>query len=691
MSRVLTAKLSEKGLRGWFLAFFAALAVPTTLLIHHAYSQLKWEAFRQHQVLAEELAARMDERLRQLIAGEEARPFTDYSFLVLAGDPAARFIQRSPLSDYPAASTVPGLVGYFQVDAEGVFSTPLLPREGVDPTAYGISGDEMAGRRALADRIRQVLAENRLVQGQAVAKADGRGAAAPAKPAQRGGLASLASGQSAPTSTSEAPADDVAETAVGQAAFDQLSQVPGGAAAEQKGKGIAALGRVEDLQLEQRFAAVPPPAAAEQGQDAAPKVADTERGARRERNALPEPQVATKRTVARPRLKVHIFESEVDPFEFSLLDSGHMVLFRRVWRDGQRYVQGLLIDRQAFLQGVLEAAFRQTALAQMSDLILAYRGNVIAAFRGEGRAKSYADAAALKGTLLYQARLPAPFSELELLFSVNRLPDGPGGTVVNWLALILVVVMCGGLGLMYRLAVGQIRLARQQQDFVSAVSHELKTPLTSIRMYSEMLHEGWAPEAKKADYYSFIHEESERLSRLINNVLQLARMTRNDFVVELKPVAAGRLLEQVRSKVSSQVRQAKFQLNLACESGAADTVLQVDPDCFTQIIINLVDNALKFCAKAPKRVIDVSCRQQPDGGVVFAVRDYGRGVPKDQMPKIFRLFYRSENELTRETVGTGIGLALVSQLAQAMGAKADVVNVHPGAEFRVVFPGYGPH
>ena len=100
-------------------------------------------------------------------------------------------------------------------------------------------------------------------------------------------------------------------------------------------------------------------------------------------------------------------------------------------------------------------------------------------------------------------------------------------------ALLLTLVLCGGFYLLYRLGLGQIQLARQQQDFVSAVSHELKTPLTSIRMYGEILREGWASEEKKKRYYDYIHDESERLSRLISNVLQLARMTHNDLQVDL--------------------------------------------------------------------------------------------------------------------------------------------------------------
>jgi signal transduction histidine kinase len=112
------------------------------------------------------------------------------------------------------------------------------------------------------------------------------------------------------------------------------------------------------------------------------------------------------------------------------------------------------------------------------------------------------------------------------------------------------------------------------------------------------------------------------------------------------------------------------------------TSVAVDTDCFAQIFINLVDNALKFSAAATNRTVEIAARRTGDS-VLFAVRDFGPGVPKAQMKKIFELFYRAENELTRETVGTGIGLALVQQLAAAMGALVDVRNCEPGAEFRL--------
>jgi signal transduction histidine kinase len=106
-------------------------------------------------------------------------------------------------------------------------------------------------------------------------------------------------------------------------------------------------------------------------------------------------------------------------------------------------------------------------------------------------------------------------------------------------------------------------------------------------------------------------------------------------------------------------------------------------DYFTQIFINLVDNAIKFSTNAEKKQIDIGARLVGDKQVQFYVRDYGPGIAGDQMHKIFRLFYRSENELTRETVGTGIGLALVNQLIQSMNGSVDIINREPGAEFRL--------
>ena len=127
---------------------------------------------------------------------------------------------------------------------------------------------------------------------------------------------------------------------------------------------------------------------------------------------------------------------------------------------------------------------------------------------------------------------------------------------------------------------------------------------------------------------------------------------------------------------------AGFELEIGTVDDAA---VEVDADAFVQIMINLTDNACKFARKAERKTIVIEARRT-DGAVVVGVRDFGPGVAPDQLRKIFELFYRAEDEFTRETVGTGIGLALVSELARRMGGAVDVANRDPGAEFRIVLP-----
>jgi len=147
----------------------------------------------------------------------------------------------------------------------------------------------------------------------------------------------------------------------------------------------------------------------------------------------------------------------------------------------------------------------------------------------------------------------------------------------------------------------------------------------------------------------------------------------------------GELINNIESKISNQVAGAGFELKFNRNDETDRSLIMIDEDCFAQIIINLVDNAIKFSDNADHKAIEITSKLTGDQQVLFAVRDFGPGVAKDQMKKIFQLFYRSESELTRETVGTGIGLAIVHQLTVAMNGKVDIINREPGAEFRLTF------
>ncbi len=693
-------------LRRWLVLFFLAIAIPAGLLIQQTYSQLKWEAFHQQRLLATELTERIEIRFASIINTEQARPFTDYAFLNVAGNPRANFLQRSPISQFPVAATIPGLIGYFQVDTNGTFSTPLVPADIDNINNYGISDTELASRNALQNQIYQILSQNRIMaapvdlldknittendesfDGLDIAEAEITSSTATE-------VNTESSAELSVTGRKKAKKD---QPALSQAVFDQLEL----SNPKETGGFSNTLGATAELKLEdnrdkrqqksKQQTRVNTPLYKTRKEVSSLPILDsiqesTERAELREDSLSSVDSKPLPKAVSFPQLTVRTFESEIDSLVFSQLDSGHFVLFRKVWRDGQRIIQGMLIEPTIFLNNIVNATFQQTGLSLSSKLQLSYRGKTIANYSGSAPRPyltSQADSSGFAGQILYQSRLNEPFTDFELNFTINNLPPGPGVKVVALQSVILILVLISGFYLMYRLAASQIRLVRQQQDFVSAVSHELKTPLTSIRMYGEMLKQGWATDDKKTEYYNYIFDESERLSRLINNILQLARMSRNEQQAKLSRNSISELVSLLESKISSQIEHAGFKLNLSC---SATGELNIDVDWFTQIILNLVDNAIKFSAGAENKTIDISCRQLQDNKIMFSIRDYGPGIKKDQMKSIFKLFYRSENEVTRETVGTGIGLSLVHQMTQAMNGTIDVINQQPGAEFRLTFP-----
>ncbi len=687
--------MTQRRLTLMLVLFFLALAIPTSILVYQAYGQLKWEAFYQHQRLARELSRRIDSGFRDLIEREEKRPISDYEFLNVTGSDNSAFLQRSPLSEFPQQAQTPGLLGYFQVDASGQLRTPIVPRDNV--SGYGISSPELRQREQQEGRIRGILDQNRLVGKSDVAAAPAVGLLQADEEVARELRADspmLSSELDSATSSYVPPDSDN----LGQSAFDELTSRKLKSPAESS----APVDQVKDLKLEDSYEVASEAAPEAQQMEAKKQVAA--KRSRKEKVNLPqavlEETISLQKSLGESEddvafgdaqfsdqraIRIQTFESEVEPMEFALLDSGHFVLFRRVWHQDERYVQGILFDQASFIDRLITPAFRDSELSSMSKLIVAYQGAILRSFAADYDRQYRPSAEQESSDLLYQARLVAPFGGVELIYTLSRLPIGAGGQVILWSALVLAIVLVGGCFMLLRLGQRQLALARQQQDFVSAVSHELKTPLTSIRMYGEMLREGWTDESKRKSYYDFIFHEAERLTRLINNVLQLARMSRNERVANLGRVKVGAALAELKPRLESQLEPSGFELKISAGNEVDDLSIQIDTDWFLQIFINLVDNAVKFSANSQTQCVDIDYRQLRDGRVQFSVRDYGPGIASDQMKKIFRLFYRSENELTRETVGTGIGLALVQQLASAMQAEVDVVNCEPGAEFRIRF------
>ena len=693
--------------------FFFAVTVPAGLLVERAWQQMRWQVFHQHRLMAETLTSRIEAQLRQRVEQEEARAFGDFSFAV-AGGADGSHTRLSPLAAFPVQGVLPGTIGYFQVDSGGRYSSPLVPAPDLPYVDYGVSTTEFAARVAHDKRVQTIL-------GQRTANLAARsGGPAVAMPGSAADAAIDAYAETGSPTGSDAGAQVSGAVPAAGNVFERLREVqrvPAAAApsygelAERKlDARLAAQSRATDALTQ---SAAPPPAVRanrrEQAVPYAPSgvskaapaaraesagtVAESARGAVAdtvssglasddEAGSAARDANAVERA-GTPRLR--LFESELEPMSFERLDARHFVLFRNAWRDGERYIQGALIDSHAFIAGAILAPWQANALAAGAELAIAWRGAVLALQRGAAAPRPAA-AADQSGELLYRARLAAPLAALELVYSVRTLPLGASARYLLWVGAVMLLVLLGGCLAVYRASRSQLRLIRQQQDFVSAVSHELKTPLTAIRMYSEMLEAGWADDAKKATYYAYIRTESERLSRLIANVLTLGRMQRGQGPLQLVTMPLSAAIDRVVARVATQIDVAGFTLERRCVAGAASARIAVDEDALTQILINLVDNAIKFTPAGHPRRLELSCTVTADRRVRITLRDHGAGVPAAQMRQIFERFYRGGDELTRETVGTGIGLALVRELASAMHGTVTVENVEPGAAFSLYLP-----
>jgi signal transduction histidine kinase len=251
--------------------------------------------------------------------------------------------------------------------------------------------------------------------------------------------------------------------------------------------------------------------------------------------------------------------------------------------------------------------------------------------------------------------------------------------------LLLILASTVGLWAVYRTVAAAVDFSERRSNFAAAVSHELKTPLTAIRMYGEMLRDGMvSDEAKEKEYSATITAEAERLTRLIQNVLEFSKLERGAHQLDLVSGSLGEPLREVLRILEPHARSQGFVLALDLDDPLP--AVRFDPDAFQQILFNLIDNALKYAATADTKRVDLSARRI-EGAVEVRVRDYGPGVAREHRPHLFDAFYRGEKELTRRTRGAGIGLALVQSLAKQMDAAVSTRNRPEGGfEVALRFP-----
>jgi signal transduction histidine kinase len=243
--------------------------------------------------------------------------------------------------------------------------------------------------------------------------------------------------------------------------------------------------------------------------------------------------------------------------------------------------------------------------------------------------------------------------------------------------------MVGGIWLTYRNVSKEMNLARLKSDFVANVSHELRTPLALIRLYAETLELGrLTAKEKYQEYFRIIREESERLTALINNILDFSRIDAGRKEYEFQETDLAELVHSTLDSYRFQIQQNGFGFEENISSDIPP--VKVDREAIARSLLNLVNNALKY--SKDQKYIGVSL-YRVNGSVNLEVRDRGIGIPANEHEKIFEKFYRCGDPLVHNVKGSGLGLSLVRHIARAHGGDVLVESApDKGSKFTIALP-----
>jgi len=298
------------------------------------------------------------------------------------------------------------------------------------------------------------------------------------------------------------------------------------------------------------------------------------------------------------------------------------------------------------------------------------------------------------GRLFYEG----PFGKALYRWRVQMVPQNAEEFQAQWertkgvrrvLILLATVIIVVGLVLVWLAILTERRASRMKSDFIANVSHELKTPLSLIRMFGEMVATGRHKGAEAArEYGGIITRESERLSQLIDNVLDFSRLERGKASYHFTEGNLAEVVERALDVCRYRLEREKMKLAVSIEPDLP--AVRMDENEMTLVVLNLVDNAVKHATQGGK--VEVKVARAP-GFVTLSIRDFGPGIAHEERQRIFERFYRSKSTREQNVRGSGIGLALVKHIAEAHGGRVAVESPvsessdnAQGAVFRVFIP-----
>jgi signal transduction histidine kinase len=557
---------------------------------------------------AEVVRGVVDASLEEMRVREDARPFDAWNHVynppgvVALGDALA----LSPLARDPEDARV---VGYFQIDAGGVVRTPYEK----DPLARTHARARLVATRVEAPSFAELRAQ---VHG--------------APPKSTAAATTVVADATTPP-TPEQPKSIAALNKLQNAVYEELQQ-----ADQDPEKRVELVFQEKKLPTTQRN-----DVAWTEGSRGAVKAEKKKAGT--PVNSAPQLKAQAVAPVDPEKPSAVV---DYTPFVFDSFGD-ELVLYRLVsLGHGSRSVQGALLDRAQIFDRWLPNVIERHSVASARPKVVKRGETASCALRTEA------------SDIL---------ENVDLCFPPEALPsvEGVPTTQIALLFALLVVVA------MAIIATDQAgrradHLARQRGAFISAVSHELRTPLTTLRMHAELLRDGLVGADKRQKFHDDMVQESVRLSRLVENVLEATRLEEGRRPMRIQESDLAGAVRAIANAQAPFLGTKGFSIDLDVDE---DLPASFDRQAIEQIVVNLLDNAVKYSAEASEKIVRVELHERGNDAVL-RVLDRGPGIPSDDLERVFQRFYRVERPGQEHVVGTGLGLALVKELAQAHGGDA---------------------
>jgi two-component system phosphate regulon sensor histidine kinase PhoR len=360
----------------------------------------------------------------------------------------------------------------------------------------------------------------------------------------------------------------------------------------------------------------------------------------------------------------------------SVSGQGLMLMFVTSSRFPEQRIAGFLIDAKSFLTEVVQAKIAQAAGEEFLLAVFDRRDQHIILSTSPVEITELRE---VKDLWLF------PGYSIGIRLRGTSVEDVVRARSERNLILIgvLDILLIGAVWLVYRTLKKEMELVRLKGDFVSNVSHELRTPLSLIRMFTETLSmKRVQAEETKQEYYDTILHETERLTRLINNILNFSRMEAGKKQYHVESIALNDVVAGVLKTYTSHLEHEGFTASVQLAENIPD--IHADREAVAEALINILDNAVKYSAADKYVRIKTG---QIDSMNYVEVEDHGIGIDKHHHKKIFETFYRVSTGLTNSIKGSGLGLSLVSHIMNAHGGMIELESEPgKGSTFRLLFP-----